>query len=406
MHAKCTSRWLVLLLFVQSVFAQHCADESSIKSRLDAQTEKEKADFIKELEKAQFFGSVLRWTAIAGPSMIPTLRVMTRPGMAFNSIPGEAQISLAKLGDETALTELDQELNHGDEGGNAVQKLLYVGNDRAISLLMAFLQAHISDASFTHSWGDYSTDVRSDIVRGLSQVAVEQPPRPQKGKFVNGYEAWLKLWKEGKLKLVPSISADVQDPYLRCLARKVEWGFPQAIMDMANTGNPTVAPVLRTLKTTGIPVMTDLGAGSGAEAQRREEVGLARLGDEEVFQSIRQAANDYGAAHVFDMLYLIGGKKAVDALVEALDSNFPREPHGVWPPPAPSDKRNYASYQRNAAKYKKETDAEILNTLNAMVVDPPHLTGSLESRKKQWQEWWAKNKDTAQFVRPPVTTYE
>jgi hypothetical protein len=38
-----------VFLVVRSVAAQHCADESAIKARLDAQTEKMKADFITEL---------------------------------------------------------------------------------------------------------------------------------------------------------------------------------------------------------------------------------------------------------------------------------------------------------------------------------------------------------------------
>src|SRR5579864_9806667 len=104
------ARIAVLLCFLPSVlcsaFAQYCADEGAIKARLDSQSEKERRIFIGELEKAQFFGSVLRWTAVAGRSMIPALLAMSRPGMNFNSIPGEAQISLAKLGDENALSEL------------------------------------------------------------------------------------------------------------------------------------------------------------------------------------------------------------------------------------------------------------------------------------------------------------
>jgi hypothetical protein len=75
-------------------------------------------------------------------------------------------------------------------------------------------------------------------------------------------------------------------------------------------------------------------------------------------------------------------------------------------PPNQKDKKNYAEYQMHAAKYKTDTDNAILNTLNAMVADPPNLTGDIESRKRQWKEWWAKNKDTAQFVKPPATAHE
>ncbi|MGH9742865.1 MAG: hypothetical protein ACRD51_10990 [Candidatus Acidiferrum sp.] len=317
--------------------------------------------------------------------------------MNFNSIPGEAQISLAKLGDETALAELDQELNHSKAGGYAVEKLIRVGTDRAFSLLVAFLRAHTSDSSLQQDYGDYGDDVRRHIAAGLSALASDSPTNVDPA---HPYNAWLDWWEKRGGRVALSISAQEHDPYLACLARKVEWGFPEAILDMANTGNPQAIPILMSLERVGASVYT-LNSIRG-----RAQFALAKLGDDEALGSIQQAVNDYGALADVDMLWKIGGRRPVSILVDALGSNFPRQTYGAASPPNPKDRKNYAEYQMRAAKYKTDTDNAILNTLKAMVADPPNLSGEIESRKKQWKEWWAKNEDTTQFVKPTATAHE
>lgn len=91
--------------------------------------------------------------------------------------------------------------------------------------------------------------------------------------------------------------------------------------------------------------------------------------------------------------------------MNALDSDFPDGLYAVSRPD-PKNKEAYAQYRKAAADFRRDADSRILSALNAMVVDPPGLSGDLENRKNQWKQWWAKNKDTAQFVLPPVRTYE
>lgn len=377
--------------------AQRCADESAIKARLNSQTEKERADFIGKFEKAGFYGSILRWTAVAGSSMIPILRTISRPGMNFNSIPGEAQISLAKLGDKTALAELQRELELSPGGGFAVDKLVHVGTNPAFSLLVVFLREHLSDSSLNHEYGDYSDDVRWHIIGGLGSYASDLPEKINPGHPFNGWVDW---WDKRQGRVALSISAQITDPYLACLARKVEWGFPDAILDMANVKNPEAIPILKTLEHVGTVAYT-LNTVRG-----RARFALAKLGDEESFKSIELAVNEYGSLADIDMLWKIGGKRAVGALVSALDSRFPSKTYGSTVPPDPKDKRNYAVYKKMASQYRHDTDIAILNTLNAMVAEPPLLIGNVENKKRQWKEWWRKNKDTAHFVVPTNPPFE
>jgi hypothetical protein len=76
---------------------------------------------------------IRRAAAIGGQALIPTLRKLSKPGMLSETVPGTAQASLAKLGDEVAFVELDAELK-GKIGSPvwAIDKLLIVNSPRSL----------------------------------------------------------------------------------------------------------------------------------------------------------------------------------------------------------------------------------------------------------------------------------
>jgi len=380
----------MLLLMATSAFAQSCSQAELINLKLTGQSEPQKTEFVRQLQHTNNPFEIYRWAAIAEWRIIPILRTLSKPAMPVNSSSGEAQVSLAKLGDKNSLSELDQELNHSADSRHAVAKLLRVGNDRAVALLMGFLQQHISDNSLHHVWSDYDADIRWDIIRGLGEIVLNPPLEPHSGSISSSYDAWMHWWKQAKeTGATISISSELQEPYLACLARKVEWGFPEAILDMANTGNPQAISILRVLEHAGRPIYT-LNTTRG-----RAEFALAKLGDEEAFQSMEQGVKNHGSSIVIDMLHRIGGKRAVNALVDALDSDFPRD---------------FATggdlHGKLHADYIKEADRSIISVLTEMVADPPRMRGNLAHQKNQWKDWWASNQDTAQFVAPPSKNYE
>src|SRR5260370_36208174 len=53
---------------------------------------------------------LLRAAAIGGNSVAPALLHITRPGMPVDSVPGVAQVSLARLGKDTAAVKINDEL--------------------------------------------------------------------------------------------------------------------------------------------------------------------------------------------------------------------------------------------------------------------------------------------------------
>jgi len=48
-----------------------------------------------------------------------------------------------------------------------------------------------------------------------------------------------------------SFSSQISDPYTQCVARKIEWGFPDAILDLGTHGNRQALPALRGLAQMG-----------------------------------------------------------------------------------------------------------------------------------------------------------
>ncbi len=342
---------------------------------------------IEEVLHANRAEAIFRYAAISGDIVAPSLRRLSKPGMKVDSVPGAAQVSLARLGDNEALRELENELNDPASSYKAVPKLVRVGTDRVVSVLMGYLSAHISDHSLHHDFGDYSSDLRRTLIESLSEQLQVGPILPT-GFFSLSPSDWLTWWDQNKGKPVAlSISGNLHDPYLQCLARKVEWGFPDAIFDMARTRDPQVIPVLRFLARFGNPQRRPFVL---ATLQGRAQLGLAQFGDQDELQTINQELDISGFGSAIEELRQLGGPVGVAALIDALDSpNFLTQYRGT------------PGFQRLV----NERNQSIEDALARMVISPPE-TLVTPGTAKRWKAWWEKNKNTAQFVKPPVTTYE
>jgi hypothetical protein len=334
---------------------------------------------------------IYRLGAIGGNSLIPALRRISKPGMPEYDIPGAAQTSLARLGDEEALQKLEQEMNRTQHGGWATGKLLRAANDQSIAILMTFLVAHLTDNSLYVNMGDYGSDVRYAIVDGLS-LALQNPPSETSGVPTVTLEKWAAWWEQNKGKpLTLVISGDLQDPYLQCLARKFEWGFPEAILDLGAAGNSQTMPALRKLTQLGDQRLRASGINT---VRGRAQAALAKLGDVEEFKAIADELESPGCFDAVIKMQYIGGRKAVEALIESLKgANFLSE----YP--------DYKNDGRNAPRMKVGHDQAITNTLAKMVASPPEITGKPGS-KRMWLAWWAKNSETAQIIQQSYFAHE
>jgi len=272
--------------------------------------------------------------------------------MTVDSIPGAAQVSLAKLGDKDEFEGLQRELNDTQYRSAAVRKLVRVGSDQAVSVLMSYLSDHLHDPSLYKDFGDYAYDLRSDIT-GLIGTHLGVGPITKDGRFALPLEEWLAWWErnKGTAKTI-SISSDIQDPYLKCLARKIEWGFPDAIYDLANAGGPQVVHVLKALEGVGEQFFT-LDNIHG-----RAQFALAKLGDQQALNEIAHEL-DYGEfTQCVRALQLIGGKRPVTILVDAFDS------------PAFLGEFRSRLTPKDLAEYERGKDTLVISALTSMI-DPP-----------------------------------
>ena len=109
-------------------FGQHCPH-----GRIDL------AKLAAGMEETKDPNVILRSTAIAGPAVISVLRRISKPGMPLDTVPGAAQVSLAKLDDEKAMAELNAELNGKNTHRDlrlAIPKLLFVDNGKSNAVLL------------------------------------------------------------------------------------------------------------------------------------------------------------------------------------------------------------------------------------------------------------------------------
>jgi len=369
--------FFAIVLYQASAFAQACPQDNSYQPVP-----------LEGLLHASTPDMVLRYAAISGNDLAPSLIRLSKPGMAVDTIEGAAQVSLARLGEQSALKQLRDGLNNPNTSFLAYPKLVRAGTDAAVADLMAYLRVHLHDDSLHHDFGDYTVDERSDIVDAISQQ-LQIGPMTHNGFFGGTLQQWLDWWDQNKAKPVTlSISGYLHGPHLKCLARKVEWGFPDAIFDLAQTRDPQVIPILTILAKWSNPkrrpfVVTTL--------QGRAQLGLARLGDQEELQTVKRELDLSGLSSAIEELRLLGGPTAVSMLIDALDS-----------PSYLPEYRGRPSYD----KLRFERDELILKALTALVISPPRIAKPAQS-KQIWETWWKDNKnDLAKFVQYPVRKYE
>jgi hypothetical protein len=87
--------------------------------------------------------------AIGGRGVVPDLRRIARQGMPADNVPGAFQVSAARLGDETVLAQIEQEINRPDpvRGWLALHKVEGIGNDEAVVTLINCFVWRSSDDS-------------------------------------------------------------------------------------------------------------------------------------------------------------------------------------------------------------------------------------------------------------------
>jgi hypothetical protein len=314
-----------------------------------------------------------------------------------------------------------------------LESLSFVGDDRALLALIHYLIDHAEDPAMVQDFGDYSVDNRAELLREIDSIRRRRivPGLPTADYSPGGIAQWKDyLAKYEGQKLTFPAYDHVSDPYLECLARRVEWGYPDAILAIAASGNSSAASVLR-----HFPQLTQNSPMGFAESspfgnlthwpliQGNLEVALAQLGDQEMFDRI---VSQLGGAYAYESvrkLEFLGGKRAVDALVNALSV-----PDGVVEKARQKacGQTIYCNGEGNSAwkpiwtvtptagEIDRETclteryHACLIGVLALMVQNPPlaPTAPATPENIQKWKDWWIANKDHAVLVQKPVQSFE
>lgn len=406
-------------------------------------------------------GLVYKIAAVAGQAAVPALREFVNHPTDCPYFNDQVETALAKLGDAAALQYLANRMD--------LYHLGIVGDDRAISVMMTYFEQHRADKAMTNQ-GDYMggsplTSIaviigspnyappsigQRRLIPGISTLPLEPGGNPV--EIVEGKEfkeAWINWWemhKDEPLTVAPYKSE--KDPYLRCLARQVDWSFPNALLEIADHGGPEALALLKKFPPPpGEPVVyhdpgpkdlfgTASGGGFGAVSTMSGDLvlALAKMGDPKEFAKV-------ASTHSVEELEYIGGEKSVEILIGQLKTPAELSSEEVQTLSRciqldvgggmdkgdaqrgcesevgggayarcvfSRSKTERRACEERAVKLATSGDtsheAPLLSALSHMVVNPPLPPDASPTNEniQKWRDWWAKNKDTAEYIQNPL----
>jgi hypothetical protein len=252
------------------------------------------------------------------------------------------------------------------------------------------------------------------------------------------WKTWLESHKRRALS--EAVYKHVSDPYLRCLARRVEWEYPDAILDIAIFGGPAAGLILRDFPraSPGEPMgarslFSEIAEQEEGRPRRDREIqgnlqsGLGFLGDQQMLGQIAAEINeflihfDYVPYEALRKLKFIGGKSAVEILIAALGAHnrmaqVPEQAlatcvHDSTPTDASDRLRESirkSCEERDFFWEVRRYNGWMMDALARTTKDPPLPPGSAATAEniQTWKVWWAKHKDSAEFIKPARQSFE
>jgi len=407
-------------------------------------------DDFQAMESKYGYDVILVQASVAGNLAVPVLR-------QFASLPknnectssnfgATARTALAKLGDETAYATVKKQWAQ-QRAGPYPARIDFIGDDWALQTLVEFLIQHANDPRMVvqHGPADGPEDYRSRILAQIRGIARRHaiPDLPDADYSPSGIAQW-KAWL-GKYKgqhLSTPVFESVSDPYLQCLARRVEWGHPDAVLDIATFGGPAAEAILkqfpapRSGEVMGArelyrDVLRDENEDESrpnpdSEIQGNLQAALLRFGDQKTAGQVATELNSFAFKpgnfpfEAIRKLRFAGGKTAVGVLIDGLGSsnrmsqdaqkNFDACVVTVAAANQPWKQPKAAAEKACAGSFSwaERRTSLILSALAEMVKDPPlpaNAPPTAENSQK-WKDWWVKNRDNAVFVIPPRASYD
>ncbi len=391
---------------------------------------------------------ILVQASIAGKLAIPVLRVFAalpkNNECTSSTFGAAARTALAKFGDESAYAAIKKQWAQQRISAYPAN-IDFIGDDWALQTLIESLIEHVNDPRMRVQFGpsDAPYDGRKGLlaqIRGIARrhVVPDLPDADYSPSGIAQWKAWLEKYKG--LHVSKPVFESVSDPYLQCLARRVEWGHPDAILDIATFGGPSAEAILKQFPAPHagevmgarelFPEILQNEDGRPdlySQIQGNLQAALLRFGDQTIAAQVATELNEmpiypgyYFPLEAIRKLRFAGGKTAVGILIDGLGNsnrmgqdaqkNFDACLGRVMPLNQPSSEQKEAA-QKACSGFFSWPDRRtgfILTALAEMVKDPPlpaNAPPSPESAQK-WKDWWARNRDQAVFVIPPRASYD
>ncbi len=391
---------------------------------------------------------ILDQASIAGKLAIPVLRVFAslprNNECTSSTFDAAARTALAKFGDESAYAVIKKQwAEHRVSPYPA--NIDFIGDDWALQTLIEYLIEHVNDPRMRVEFGpsDAPYDGRWGLlteIRGIARrhVVPDFPDADYSPSGIAQWKAWLEKYKGQHLS--KPVFESVSDAYLQCLARRVEWGHPDAILDIATFGGPSAEAILKQFPA------PHAGEAMGArqlfpdilqnedgrpelysQIQGNIQAALLRFGDQKIVAQVATELNElpiypgyYFPLEAIRKLRFAGGKTAAGILINGLGSsnrmtqdaqkNFDACVARVVLVSQPSREQKEVA-QKQCAGFFSWPDRRtglILSALAEMVKDPPLPANAppTPGNSQKWKDWWAKNRDKAVFVIPPRASYD
>lgn len=323
---------------------------------------------------------LLRAAASGGDKLIPALRKLSKPNDPFFTIPGAAQVALARLGDVQSLDELQVEIQ-GKQAMRvvqAVEKLARVRSYSSGDILMRYVAANESNPHRVINSGDVTQDPIIEAMNALIGMA-EDPPFTFPFIDKMHLEAWKNWWKTDGSRAIVPIVAELPDDKSRCLGRLADSGFPDAVRDLYLYLGSRSMPALRHLAklSNESKVASPFQSVSGVA-----QLTLAKAGDDEQFDNVAKGLDDLDYEAAITKMKYIATPQAFEALLHSLTlTRFP--------------KYRYYAADKSLHFVGEKLQVAVMAALSQMVVHPPLPPDAppTETNIAAWTSWWVKNRD-------------
>ena len=321
---------------------------------------------------------VLRAAAVLQRTAIPDLKVIAKPRMPLVTVPGTAEVALAKLGEAGALASLKDELAAKDNQ-QAIEKLSRVGTAKAAAILLDYIAQNEPRAkSLVRDFGDYSYSPVDQAIQAVSRMMTTIPVK-------HYWEAseWAAWWRtQPSLQMAGPIDDGVAAPSARCYLRMADWGFPEAVLDAYSAGGGDTLPAMRTFSARG---EKSLSYGEFGTVKGNAQAVLAKAGDRQQFALIAQELSTTAYQDAIKKLVYVANGRAVGALVMSLDeiessalrSRFQEE--------------DFRSYVRDFRSAVLSALRKVVNERGAPTCVVPDSTCV-----EEWKRWWSSRKSASE----------